>query len=212
MTTFKTALTIAAAGLAIAACHKTGSNAGSDVSNPGQSAPVNAAQDVAAGPVGMAASTVAAFDTKSFVTNAAIGGMYEVEAGKIALKRSKAADVKKFAQMMITDHTKMGANLKTVIAAKKIAVEAPTVLDARRQGMIDNLNAAGDADFDGAYLHQQLAAHLETLNLLKGFQNHGDNAALQTFAGAGAPTVEKHIAMIRKIGGDKLKDVADGSQ
>ena len=116
--------------------------------------------------------------------------------------------VKAFAAQMIADHGKIDADLKKTVADNHLAVTVPTALDQRRQGMIDNLKQSGDSDFDGAYLHQQLAAHVETLDLLKGFQNHGDNDALKAAAATAAPIVEHHLAMVRDIGGAKLKDAA----
>ena len=194
--------------LSLAACHKTGSNAGNDVKNPEQSAPVNTVQDVAAGPVGVvSAATAGGFTTTGFIENAARGDMYEIEAGKIALARSKTAKIKALARMMITDHQMMSDKLKTAIADSRLPAP-PADQDERRKGMLDNLKAAGDSDFDLAYLHQQLAAHLEALTLMKGFQNHGDNAALKTVAAGAAPIVEHHLGMVRDAGGDQLKSAA----
>ena len=192
--------------LALAGCHKNGSNAGKDVRNPGDSAPVNLAQDVAAGPVGLAsAATVGANTTAGYVTGAAMGDLYEVEAGKIAAQRAKSPDVKAFAEMMIADHTKSTSELKTAVATAHAGVTLPTDLDQRRKGMLQNLRAASDSDFDLAYLHQQLAAHLEALTIHGGYADHGDNATLKAVAAKIKPVVEHHIAEIKRIGGDKLK-------
>lgn len=189
----------------LAGCHKTGENAGKDVENPGQSAPVNTVQDMAAGPVGVgSAATIGANTTDGFVTSAAMGDMYEIEASKIALQRSKNADIKKLAQMLIDHHTAMTADLKAALAAGKVNVAPPTALDERRKGMLDNLRAAGDADFDLAYLHQQLAAHLEALTLHKGYGTMGDNATLKAVADKAAPKIQQHLDAIRKVGGAKL--------
>jgi len=192
--------------LALAGCHKTGSNANQDATHPSDSAAVNTAQDVAAGPVGLAsAATLGANTTSGYVTGAATGDMYEVEAGKIAAQRAKSPDLKAFAQMMIKDHTQSTADLKAALATANAGVTPPTDLDDRRKGMLQNLRAAGDTDFDLAYLHQQLAAHLEALTIHSGYADHGDNPALRAVAAKIKPVVEHHIAEIRRIGGDKLK-------
>jgi putative membrane protein len=189
----------------LAACHKTGENAGKDVENPGQSAPVNTVQDMAAGPVGVgSAATIGANTTDGFVTGAAMGDMYEIEASKIALQRSKNPDIKKLAQMLIDHHTAMTADLKSALAAGKVSVAPPAALDERRKGMLDNLRAAGDTDFDLAFLHQQLAAHLEALTLHKGYGTMGDNATLKAVADKAAPKIQQHLDQIRKVGGAKL--------
>ncbi|MDW6023589.1 DUF4142 domain-containing protein [Mesorhizobium sp. BAC0120] len=63
----------------------------------------------------------------SFVNKAAIGGMFEVQSSELALKKSKDADVRQFAEMMVTDHTKANNTLKSV--AKQEHLKLPTELD-----------------------------------------------------------------------------------
>lgn len=195
--------------LTLAACHKSGSNADKDLANPGDSAPVNTVQDVAAGPVGLASAATMGATTEGFVPAAAMADMYEIEAGKIAVQRGKSSDVKTFGQMMIDHHTKMSTEMKATLKAANIA-EPPPTLDERRQGLLQNLRAAGDTTFDGAYLHQQLAAHLEALTLHKTYAARGDNASLKAAAEKAQPVVQSHIDELRRIGGDALKDAAPG--
>jgi putative membrane protein len=191
--------------LTLAACHKSGSNADQDLANPGDSAPVNTVQDVAAGPVGLASAATIGATTDGFVPAAAMADMYEIEAGKIAVQRGQSADVKAFGQMMVDQHTKLSNEMKATLQAAGIA-PPPATLDDRRQGMLNNLKAAGDADFDAAYLHQQLAAHLEALTLHSTYASRGDNAALKAAAEKAKPVIQSHIDKLRQIGGDALKD------
>lgn len=197
--------------LGLAACHQSGSNAGKDLSNPADSAPVNTVQDVAAGPVGLASAATIGATTDGYVPAAAMADMYEIEAGKIAVQRGQSADVKKFGQMMVDNHTKLSNDFKAALKAANIA-EPPATLDDRRTGMLNNLRAAGDTDFDGAYLHQQLAAHLEALTLHKTYAARGDNATLKAAAEKAQPIVQSHIDELRRIGGDALKDAAPGGE
>ena len=55
---------------------------------------------------------------KMFVKKAAKGGMMEVAMGKLASERGQSADVKKFGERMVTDHSKANEDL-TSIAEKK---------------------------------------------------------------------------------------------
>ena len=206
---------LAGAALAVAvgasACHKTGANAGKDVTNPGGSAPVNAAQDVAATAVGAASGLTAPMTTDGYVKAAAMGDMYEVEAGKIAQQRAKSPEVKALGAMMVKDHTQSTQMVKDAVQKGGLNIAPPAGLDERRKGMLDNLRQAGDSDFDLAYLHQQLGAHIEALELHKGYAAHGDNAALKDAANKIVPVVQKHLDEIRKIGGDKLKGDNSGA-
>ncbi len=203
------ATTAVAVLIGLSACHDTGSNANKDATNPGDSAPVNAVQDAAAGPVGLG-SAVTANTPEEFVTAAAMGDMYEIESGKIAAARAKRADVKAFANMMVEHHTKTSADLKKALADNKIAIVPPAALDDRRMGMLNNLKAAGDADFDLAYLHQQVAAHLEALTLHGGYADRGDNAVLKAAAAKTKPVVQHHLDELKKIGGDAVAAMIPG--
>jgi len=51
--------------------------------------------------------------------NAAKGGMMEVALGKLAREKGQSADVKKFGERMVTDHSKANNDLKA-IAEKRL--------------------------------------------------------------------------------------------
>lgn len=190
-----------AAVMALSACNpkdNTGA-AGSVSDTPGQAGPVNAAQDAMSGPVGaVSAATIGANTTDGFVTAAAIGDMYEIEAGKLAQQMGKSDAVKKFGAMMVKDHTATSEKLKATLATAGVTAKPPTLLDERRQGLIDNLRAAG-ANFDKVYGQQQETAHEEMLTLMKGYADNGDNTALKALAGATAPKVQMHLDMAKKL-------------
>jgi putative membrane protein len=199
----------AAAILSLAACNKpsagnTTDNTELSAANPGQSAPVNAAQDAMGAAVGAtSAATVGSHDTGAFVENAGEGNMYEIQAAQIAQQKSKSADVKAFAKMMVTDHTALANQLQPLIT--KAGKTAPTELDQRRKGFLDNLNAASPQDFDKVYVDQQVAAHEETLTLMKGYAENGDDPGLKAAAEKTAPKVQAHLdkakALEAKLGG-----------
>jgi putative membrane protein len=206
----KRALLFAAAAatvLSLAACKKPTAGNTADAGNtmnPGQSAPVNAAQDAMGAAVGgTSAATLGSHDTGAFVDNAGQGNMYEIEAAKIAEQKSKSADVKAFAKMMVADHTALQAEMAPLIA--KAGKTAPTDLDQRRKGFLDNLKAADAKDFDKTYIDQQVAAHDETLTLMKGYADNGDDAGLKAAAAKTAPKVQAHLdkakAIKAKLGG-----------
>lgn len=160
----------------------------------------NMAQDAASGAVGAASAATLGRTTEGFVTGAAMGDMYEIESSKLALEKAKSADLKKYAQMIITDHTKMSADLKKAAGTAQ-GVTVPTTLDERRQGMIDNLRQAPADGFDEVYRNQQVASHEESLAFARTYAENGDNAALKAHATAGAPKIENHLQMVRAMSG-----------
>src|SRR5579864_8800068 len=58
----------------------------------------------------------------SFYKNAAEGGMAEVELGNLAQKNGKSQSVKDFGAMMVKDHSAANEKLKSVAAAKNVAL------------------------------------------------------------------------------------------
>ena len=170
---------VSVASLALlAACGQGGDTAGENANEA-----VNATQDMTAGAVGQtSAATLGANTVDGFVTNLAVGNMYELQAAEIAQAKSNNAQVKELASMITRDHTSAGEKLSATAPTAAPNVTIPTALDQRRQGMIDNLNAASADDFDKVYLEQQVAAHNETLTLLNGFSDNTDAPALASLA------------------------------
>jgi Predicted outer membrane protein len=167
---------IASAAL-LAACGQ-GDNAQENASEA-----VNATQDMTSGMVGQtSAATMGANTVEGFVTNLAVGNMYELRAAEVAQSKSNNAQVKELASMITRDHTGAGEKLQATAPTAAPDVMIPTQLDERRQGLIDNLNAASADDFDKVYLEQQVAAHNETLTLLNGFSDNTDAPALAALA------------------------------
>lgn len=198
----------ATAALSLAACNKnqagnstpanTDTNSVSNTSSVGQSGPVNSAQDTAGAVVGsMSAATMGSHDTAAFVSNAAQGDMYEIDAAKIAEEKSKNAEVRAFAKMMIKDHTALTNGMKPL--AKAAGQTPPADLDQRRKGFLDNLKAAAPGDFDKMYMDQQVAAHDEALTLMQGYGKDGSDAGLKAAASKAVPKVQTHSDMAKKL-------------
>jgi putative membrane protein len=94
---------------------------------------------------------------KDFVHDAAITGMAEIDMGRMALDRSRDADVKKFAQMMIDDHTKAASNLKSVAASHRI--EVPAQVDDDQRDKAEALGKKNGTEFDQDYADAMVDGH-----------------------------------------------------
>lgn len=137
-----------------------------------------------------------------FATTAAAGGMAEVEFAKVALQKSTNAQVKEFANMMVTDHGKANTELMEIANAKNITL--PTALDADHQKKLDDLSKKSGADFDKAYASEMVSGHKSTLKLMEDEAKDAKDAELKAFATKTAPVVQSHLVMINKIN-DSLK-------
>ncbi|WP_316831702.1 DUF4142 domain-containing protein [Pedobacter aquatilis] len=132
-----------------------------------------------------------------FATTAAVGGMAEVELGKMALEKSSNAQVKEFATMMVNDHGKANSELKMIAEAKNITL--PTTVDDEHMKKMDELSKKQGKDFDKAYVDAMVDGHKSTLDLMQKEAKDGMDAELKTFAGKTTPVVQAHLEMINKI-------------
>jgi len=181
----------AVAALSLAACNKPAATTTADATQAAQTATDNTQDAVGAAVGATSAATLGSVDTGAFVSNASQSDMYEIQAAQIAQTRSKNAEVKAFAKMMVTEHTAMMNQMKPLVMA---AGQTPAAkLDERRQGFLDNLKTATDANFDKTYVDQQVAAHDEALTLMSGYADKGSDAGLKGGAAKAVPMIRTHL-------------------
>ena len=187
----------AVAALSLAACNKPASTTAADT-GAAAGAAVSKAEDATGAAVGAtSAAALGSHDTAAFVSNASQSDMYEIKAAQLAETRSKNPDIKAFAKMMVKDHTATSKALGPLATA---AGQTPAAkLDNRRQGFLDNLTKASDADFDKTYIDQQVAAHEEALSLMQGYGKDGSDAGLKAAANDTAPKVQMHLDKAKAI-------------
>lgn len=150
-------------------------------------------------PANKAASSVnsnTAVVQDSFWIHAMQGGMAEVELGKLAVSRAQNAEVKKFAQKMIDDHTKANTELKA-LADKKSAV-LPVDIGSGHKSLLDKLTALTGAEFDKAYVEAMVEDHEETVEFFEDKTDDSD-ADIKAFATKTLPTLKSHLEMIKAI-------------
>jgi putative membrane protein len=150
----------------------------------------------AANSVANAVSKVTTDSPADFVKDAAQGGMAEVQLGQLALKNSQNPEIKKFAQMMVDDHGKANAELKTLAGKKNYTV--PTDIGSHKS-TLDKLQGLKGADFDKAYVDEMVSDHESDV---KAFQKQGESGSdpeLKAFAAKTATVVQKHLEAIKAI-------------
>lgn len=132
-----------------------------------------------------------------FATTAAGGGMAEVALGKLAVSKTSNAQIKDFANMMITDHGQANAELASIASAKNITL--PTEPDSAHLKKADELSKLSGKDFDKAYVDAMIDGHKKTLDLMNNEAKNGSDSTLKAFAAKIVPTVQKHLDAINKI-------------
>ena len=135
-------------------------------------------------------------EDKTFVGEAATGGKTEVELSKIAQK-SENADVKRFADRMIEDHTKANEQLTSI--ATGLGVDMPKALDSEHARMREKLQTLHGKTFDDQYMHEMVEDHNKAVKLFQQEERSGHNPELKQFAQKILPTLEEHQKMALEL-------------
>ncbi|VWX59341.1 Putative membrane protein (modular protein) [Burkholderiales bacterium 8X] len=116
----------------------------------------------------------------------------EIETGKVALEKSQSDKVKKFAQMMIDDHTKALGEVQTLAQSK--GVKLPDSPDMKHKAVMVEFKALKGDTFDKQYMKQAgVGDHKNTLELLKKTQSNAKDADVKALANKMIPVVEAHL-------------------
>jgi putative membrane protein len=135
----------------------------------------------------------------SFMKSAAHAGAAEIEASKLAQTKARTADVKAFADTMVTDHTKVADELKALAATKNVTLpDGPSVAQKAEIKLID----AGDNDkFDERYAkHFGVKAHQDTIKLFQQAAKEAKDPEVKAWAQKTLPGLRHHLEMAQALG------------
>ncbi|KQN38883.1 hypothetical protein ASE92_05545 [Pedobacter sp. Leaf41] len=132
----------------------------------------------------------------TFLRKAAVGGIMEVEAAKIAMKNASNQKVKDFAAKMLTDHTQANKELKALATDKKIIT--PDALPAEDQIHLDEMKKMTGSSFDKHYMDMMVTDHQKTISLFKDGMENKD-AKLKEWAGKTLTVIEGHDQAAKEI-------------
>jgi putative membrane protein len=146
-------------------------------------------------------STTKALDhsDKKFLTEAAEGGMMEVELGKLAADKGTDPDVKAFGQKMVDDHTKANDKLKALAASKGLTL--PTDMGTMEKHDMNKLQKASGADFDRLYMSEMVKDHKKDVSDFDHASKSAKDSDVKAFASDTLPTLQDHLKMAQTTAG-----------
>jgi len=133
----------------------------------------------------------------SFVKRATMAGNGEIMAAQIAIQRGIDANVRSFAQRMITDHSQ--ANRQLARIASRQGMFVPSGIDAADRAQIDRLRSLSGPAFDQAYSEYQVRTHRAAVALFSRESRNGRNTPLRQFASQTLPTLRMHQNMSYEV-------------
>lgn len=126
---------------------------------------------------------------QEFFTKAAAGGMYEVEAGKLAQSKGQSEPVKSFGGMLVKDHGSANDELKAL--ASKKGAQLPGSVPSDKQKKLDKLSKAKDFDKDFVAA-VGIDDHKTDIALFEKYSTSADDADVKAFAAKTLPTLKAH--------------------
>ena len=138
---------------------------------------------------------------RNFIMDAAMGGLEEVELGRIAAQQGMSAEVKQFGQRMVDDHSQANSELMSLAASKGITL--PTELDQKHRSEVTKLSGMSGADFDREYTKMMLSDHRKDVSEFEKQSTRGTDADLKAFATKTLPTLQEHLRMAEALPGAK---------
>ena len=147
-----------------------------------------------------AAATSLSEAEQKFMEKAAFGGMAEVSLGQQVSPKAKNADVKGFADRMVTDHSKAGDELKDL--AKKKSVTLPNEVDPKDKDAAQKVLSA--KNLDKAYMEDMVKDHDKDVKEFETESKAATDPDLKAWIDKTLPVLKEHQKMAHDIN-SKLK-------
>jgi putative membrane protein len=160
---------------------------------------IAAAAALALASSGVCAQQKAPAEAMFFAKKVASANTFEIQSSELAKDRAQSADVKSFAEQMISDHTKAGEDFKAALQQANVSPAPAEQPGAKQRATLTKLRNAQGAAFDKAYVDAQLAAHKEAVTLFRTYSKRGRTAPLKEFAANTLPTLEHHLSMVQEL-------------
>lgn len=121
---------------------------------------------------------------KIFMMKAAEGGMMEVQWGKWAAQNGQNADVKKFGNRMVTDHSKANNELMALASEKHVKLA--------------NEKVKGKWTSDKDYMDMMVKDHQQDWNEFQAEAKHGSDPEVKKWAGDTSKMIQQHLKLAKQ--------------
>jgi len=163
--------------------------------------------------LGLALSTAYANDTKpapaagptdpQIASIVVTANTVDIEAGKLAKSKSTSAEIKKFAQQMITDHASVNDSATKLVKKLNVKPEDNSTSKDLKKGGDENiakLKTLKGKDFDKAYVDNEVSYHQTVLNAIDDtLIPSATNPELKALLNQVRPSIAAHLEHAKHI-------------
>jgi putative membrane protein len=133
-----------------------------------------------------------------FVTEAAKGGMTEVELGQLAEQKASNQAIKDFGKKMAEDHKKANDELTQLVSQKGATLPADVTSTGEKR-VEDHLRNLSGADFDKAYMDHMVKDHKKDVKEFEKMSKDAQDPQLKAWAAKTLPTLQEHLQMAENL-------------
>lgn len=130
-----------------------------------------------------------------YIVSAASGNLAEVAIAKTAETKSKDAEIKKLAADLVTAHTGLYGEVKTLASSKGVSVPDSADDDAHKKAQ--DLLDTKPADFDKKWVDELISKHEATVKKYEDVAANTTDADLKSWVTATIPKVKDHLNMLQ---------------
>jgi predicted outer membrane protein len=125
-------------------------------------------------------------------------GLWEIPAGRWAQDRSNSDKVKDVGMHLVTDHTKLDAEVRAL--ADKLGVLLPNEPNPDQQGWLDEMAGATGPQFDQIFVDRLRNAHGKVFTFVSAVRAGTRNDLVREFATTAVNVVMKHMSLLESTG------------
>ncbi|WP_186197433.1 DUF4142 domain-containing protein [Burkholderia gladioli] len=134
---------------------------------------------------------------RAFVAMISQGGMFEVEAGKVAARQGARQDIVDLGSTEAHDHQLVGAKL--LAAASAAGIEVDTQLNAAFTQRLDKLRGLSGPAFDDAFIAEMKTIHAADGAAFAKEARDGGDPGLRAFAAETVRIVKRHQGALHAL-------------
>ena len=134
----------------------------------------------------------------NFVGQANLGAPFQVDSGRIAETKGTSAEIRSYANLMVTSHIPVVDALNAILQRKNVT-PSNTLLHGAYDAMLFTLKADRGTAFDRNYVNGQVEYQKGNAALFRQEIENGSDPDLKQFARETLPKIEDHLQRALKL-------------
>jgi putative membrane protein len=152
--------------------------------------------------IGLVGCSSGDVDSRKFLGQAMQDGIAEIQVCQLALQKSENPEVKRFAQRLIADHSRMDSDIASV--AQTVGVTVPNQPSTGKKSVYQRLSKLSGRTFDRAFIDHNVRDHKSHVKEFGLQADAGSEVQVRELAQRELPILQQHLQLSQQIA-DKIR-------